>query len=89
MTHTLILALNTFREAVRDRVLTAVLAFGGIFVLGAVVTAPLALGEHERVIRDLEYAMRPLRSLAPAPERPASPGAGWQRAALLPGPRTY
>lgn len=45
--------------------------------------------EAERVIRDLEYAMRPLRSLAPAPERPASPGAGWQRAALLPGPRTY
>jgi len=56
MSHTFILALNTFREAVRDRVLTAVLVFGGIFVLGAVVTAPLALGEHERVIRDLGLA---------------------------------
>lgn len=56
MSHTFVLALNTFREAVRDRVLTAVLVFGGVFVLGAVVAAPLALGEHERVIRDLGLA---------------------------------
>jgi hypothetical protein len=47
--------------------------------------------EAERVTRELEYAMRPLQALAPAPapERAASPGAGWQRAALLPGPRPY
>jgi ABC-type transport system involved in multi-copper enzyme maturation permease subunit len=56
VSHTFALALNTFREAVRDRVLTAVLVFGGIFVLGAVVVAPLALGEHHRVIRDLGLA---------------------------------
>jgi len=56
VSHTFVLAVNTFREAVRDRVLTAVLVFGGIFVLGAVVTAPLALGEHQRVIRDLGLA---------------------------------
>ncbi|MCI3274012.1 hypothetical protein [Streptomyces cylindrosporus] len=43
--------------------------------------------EAERVSRELEYAMRPLQSFAPAPipERPASPGTGWQRTALLPG----
>lgn len=46
--------------------------------------------EAERVSRELEYVMRPLQSsLGPAlaPERPAaSPGAGWQRAALPPPP---
>jgi hypothetical protein len=44
--------------------------------------------EAERVSRELEYAMRPLQSfgaVAAAPERQASPGAGWQRTALLPG----
>ncbi|MFI6932048.1 hypothetical protein [Streptomyces sp. NPDC050287] len=52
--------------------------------------------EAERVTRELEYAMRPLQSFGSgpgpgpgqAPDRPASPGPGWQRAAL-PGPRTY
>ncbi|MFJ1967769.1 hypothetical protein ACIO93_03775 [Streptomyces sp. NPDC087903] len=45
--------------------------------------------EAERVTRELEYVMRPLQSFgapAPAPERQASPGAGWQRAALPPPP---
>lgn len=46
--------------------------------------------EAERVTRELEYVMRPLRSQGPGlpVDRPASPGAGWQRAAL-PGPRPY
>ncbi|MFF7333863.1 hypothetical protein [Streptomyces sp. NPDC008150] len=45
--------------------------------------------EAERVSRELELVLRPLRSLdhGAAPERPASPGNGWQRTALLPGPR--
>lgn len=46
--------------------------------------------EAERVNRELELVLRPLRSLdhtAAAPERPVSPGNGWQRTALLPGPR--
>nr|WP_303708859.1 hypothetical protein [Kutzneria buriramensis]WKX06416.1 hypothetical protein Q4V64_02490 [Kutzneria buriramensis] len=40
--------------------------------------------------RELEYVMRPLQSHAPGlpADRPASPGAGWQRAAL-PGPRPH
>ncbi|MDF2272464.1 hypothetical protein P2Q00_44785 [Streptomyces coacervatus] len=43
--------------------------------------------EAERVSRELEYAMRPLQSFGgvASPERQASPGAGWQRSALLPG----
>jgi hypothetical protein len=48
--------------------------------------------EAERVTRELEYVMRPLQSFGPGPglpnDRPAAPGAGWQRAAL-PGPRPY
>jgi ABC-type transport system involved in multi-copper enzyme maturation permease subunit len=56
VTHAGILARNTFRESVRDRVLVAVLSFGALFVVSAVVLAPLTLGEQERVIRDLGLA---------------------------------
>ncbi|MDT0433863.1 MULTISPECIES: hypothetical protein [Streptomyces] len=47
-----------------------------------------ARSEAERVSRELEYVMRPFQSSlghAPGAERPAQPGAGWQRSALLPG----
>ncbi|MEU3841405.1 hypothetical protein AB0E88_15405 [Streptomyces sp. NPDC028635] len=45
--------------------------------------------EAERVNRELEMVMRPLRSHGypdPSP-RAAHPGAGWQRTAMLPAPR--
>ncbi|MGP2436304.1 hypothetical protein [Streptomyces sp. JW3] len=41
--------------------------------------------EAERVSRELEAVMRPM--LSPGRERPPAPGNGWQRTALLPGPR--
>ncbi|MEU1852805.1 hypothetical protein ABZ499_26910 [Streptomyces sp. NPDC019990] len=41
--------------------------------------------EAERVSRELELAMRPVQSLGY--DRPHSPGTGWQRTAMLPGPR--
>ncbi|MCW5249703.1 MULTISPECIES: hypothetical protein [unclassified Streptomyces] len=51
-------------------------------------------GEAERLHRELEVVMRPLRTQGhlpghlPGTDRPPpSPGAGWQRTALLPGPR--
>jgi len=53
MSHAFTLARNTFREAIRDRILTAVLAFGAVLVVSSVVLAPLTLGEEDRVIRDL------------------------------------
>lgn len=53
MSHTVLLAINTFRECVRDRVLTTVLAFGGLLVATSVILAPLTLGENARVVRDL------------------------------------
>lgn len=40
--------------------------------------------EAERVSRELEAVMPPM--LSPGHERPPSPGNGWQRTALLPGP---
>ncbi|MYS70240.1 hypothetical protein, partial [Streptomyces rubrogriseus] len=44
--------------------------------------------DAERVSRELEVVMRPLRAPGhlPGAERQPSPGAGWQRTALLPGP---
>ncbi|MFE7729840.1 hypothetical protein ACWDX8_38220 [Streptomyces anthocyanicus] len=47
--------------------------------------------DAERVSRELEVVMRPLRATGhlPGAERQPSPGAGWQRTALLPGPRPH
>ncbi|MFH8449422.1 hypothetical protein ACH4CD_09275 [Streptomyces fungicidicus] len=47
--------------------------------------------EAERVSRELEMVMRPLQSpgYGPGLDRQPSPGNGWQRTALLPGPRTH
>ncbi|MGA5313291.1 hypothetical protein ACPCTK_04100 [Streptomyces pseudogriseolus] len=48
--------------------------------------------EAERVSRELESVMRPLRSpgFGSGRDRPQqAPGNGWQRAALLPGPRPH
>lgn len=47
--------------------------------------------EAERVSRELELVMRPLQSsgYTPGLDRPQSPGTGWQRTALLPGPRPH
>jgi ABC-type transport system involved in multi-copper enzyme maturation permease subunit len=48
-----ILAKNTFREAVRDRLLTTILLVGAALVASSVILAPLTLGEEDRIIRDL------------------------------------
>ncbi|MER5598446.1 hypothetical protein [Streptomyces sp. NPDC002265] len=44
--------------------------------------------EAERVSRELEIVLRPTQALGGYPEtasRASSPGAGWQRTALMPG----
>ncbi|MCA9752809.1 MAG: ABC transporter permease [bacterium] len=53
MIHTWLLAQNTFRESLRDRLLSTLMFFGGIFVCASVVVAPLTLGQQDRIIRDL------------------------------------
>jgi ABC-type transport system involved in multi-copper enzyme maturation permease subunit len=52
----MVLAQNTFREAVRDKMLVACLTFGALALGGAVCLAPLTLGEQGRIISDLGLA---------------------------------
>lgn len=50
------IALNTFREAVRDRVLYGVVGFGVSLQLFALALAELALDQQARVVRDVGLA---------------------------------
>ncbi len=56
MIRTMTLAENTFREAVRDKMLVACLVFGAMALGGSVALAPLTLGEGGRIISDLGLA---------------------------------
>ncbi len=49
----LLIARNTFREAIRDRVLTGLVVAGLLVVLVARVATPLAMGEGRRLLVDL------------------------------------
>lgn len=53
---TLAIALNTFREARRDRVQWILLLYAAVVLGGAFVLTPLAMGEGYRVTRDLGLA---------------------------------
>ncbi len=46
-------ALNTFKESLRDRVLVALLTISIIVMISAKVIQPVALGEGEKIIKDL------------------------------------
>lgn len=50
------LATNTFREAIRDKVLLTLLVFAVLVMASAKVIQPLALGEETKVIQDLGLA---------------------------------
>ena len=56
MFRTYAIALNTFREAVRDRVLYGVLGFAVLVLLFALALAELSLGEEQRVVTDVGFA---------------------------------
>jgi ABC-type transport system involved in multi-copper enzyme maturation permease subunit len=47
------LALNTFRESVRDKVLLTLLVFGGLVMAVATVVPFVALGEGEKIVKDV------------------------------------
>jgi ABC-type transport system involved in multi-copper enzyme maturation permease subunit len=49
-------ARNTFREAIRDKVLLTLLVFGVLVMGSAKVIQPLALGEESKVVKDLGLA---------------------------------
>jgi len=48
-----LIARNTFREAIRDRVLVGVIAAGGVLLLATLAVRPLAMGEGTRLTVDL------------------------------------
>lgn len=50
------IALNTLREAIRDKVLYAVTTFAAVVLLGTRVLAELSLDQQERVVRDIGIA---------------------------------
>lgn len=60
------IAINTFREAVRDRVLYAVLGFATAILLFTLAIAELSLAQEERVVRDLGLASISLFSVVVA-----------------------
>jgi ABC-type transport system involved in multi-copper enzyme maturation permease subunit len=46
-------ALNTFRESIRDKVLVTLIIFGVLVMGSARVIQPLALGEEAKIVKDL------------------------------------
>jgi len=50
------IALNTFREAIRDKVLLTLIVFAVLVMASAKVIQPLALGEEQKVVQDLGLA---------------------------------
>jgi len=56
MVRTYAIALNTFREAVRDRVLYGVLGFSIFNLLFSLALGELSLNQQQRVVADLGYA---------------------------------
>jgi len=49
----LAIAINTFRESVRDRVLLTLLVFALLVMGGARIVQPVALGEADKIVKDL------------------------------------
>ena len=47
------IALNTFREAVRDRILYAILIFALVMLAGSTILVTISVGGEEKIIKDL------------------------------------
>lgn len=47
------IALNTFREAIRDRILYAILIFALVMLLGSTVVVTLSVGGEAKILKDL------------------------------------
>jgi len=51
-----VIALNTFKEAVRDRILYAILIFAMVMLAGSTVLVTISVGGEEKIIKDLGLA---------------------------------
>lgn len=56
MKNILNIAKNTFKEAIRDRILFAILAFALLFLLSTILFGSISLGEDIKVVKDLGLA---------------------------------
>ena len=45
--------LNTFREAIRDKVFITIIIFAILVMVSGKIIQPLALGEEEKIIKDI------------------------------------
>jgi ABC-type transport system involved in multi-copper enzyme maturation permease subunit len=50
------IAVNTFREAVRDRILYSILAFAILLIGASVILASLSIGQESKIVKDLGLA---------------------------------
>ncbi len=51
------IALNTFRETVRDRILYAFVLFAFLFTLAGIILGSLSIGQNERILQDMGLAV--------------------------------
>src|SRR3990170_8689964 len=50
------IALNTFKEAVRDRILYAIVVFALVMLAGSTILVTISVGGEEKIIKDLGLA---------------------------------
>ena len=55
MSRLLALSANTFREAIRDRILYSLLFFAGLVLLGSLAVEHITLGDQEKVVRSFAF----------------------------------
>ena len=51
-----IIALNTFRENLRDKILYNLLLFAGLLIAASLLLASLSMGEHQKIVADMGLA---------------------------------
>ncbi len=51
-----VIALNTFRENLRDKILYNLLLFAGLLIAASLLLSSLSMGEHEKIVTDMGLA---------------------------------
>ncbi len=51
-----VIALNTFRETLRDKILYNLLLFAGLLIMLSVALSHLSMGEHDKIVADMGLA---------------------------------
>jgi len=53
MSKVFVIALNTFKETLRDRIFYNLLVFGLLLIVSALLLTSLSIGEHEKILKDI------------------------------------